>query len=557
MNEEEKLRKIEEMKKKREEENKKMFNEYIETRIDIKNNFLPKSNDENNTYYDVIVKMNSLRELLLDGWEIYCSNQYENYKNNPYCIPISILGEGNSGKSFLLKRIFNVNIPNGFSQKTEGISVKYLENFNFALIDTSGLRKSINKDYKNLLKKLIQKENKKTEININEIKNKDENLFYRCFNKINSDIQFIEEFIVDFALKKSNIILIVVGQMTINEQLFINKIINELTNQNFDDKKEIIVIHNLYNFIKKSQVENYVNEVLKKSIYFNLEEVEFDFNVEIQNEISNDFNKKFFIDKFTFLDKEITIIHLIFANDSKESDAGNYYNYSTIHLVKNEIGKLSNFKTFDVIEELKNFLIEKSYNYFKDENNSLSSPINESNLRITNNINEINESKKKMKIIENSNLKMLSDIEEQKNKIKYSKNVFIPPYSYYKEFVKKSFLYKNYKGNEKIEILVIAIELAGIIIGLKSSIKISKNGNYNVLITGIKELKKNNDISCYESNIEENEFKIEFEIDINEIELKSTKLIKSSMKNGIIKLYYEIKPKIKDDEKIEIKIKKK
>ena len=129
--------------------------EYNENRIEIKNIFLPKTNNENNTYYDIIVKMNSLGELLFDGWEIYCSNQYENYKNN-HCLPISVLGEENSGKSFLLERIFDIDLPNGFSQKTEGISVKYLDHLNFALIDTYGLRKSMTKNCKNQLKKLIK-----------------------------------------------------------------------------------------------------------------------------------------------------------------------------------------------------------------------------------------------------------------------------------------------------------------------------------------------------------------------------------------------------------------
>ncbi len=152
--EERERKKFEELKKKEEEREKKLINEYNEKRIDIKNIFLPKKY-ENNTYYDVIIKMNSLRELLFDGWEICCSNKYENYKNNPYIrsVPISIIGEGNSGKSFLLERIFNVELPNGFSQKTEGISVKYLDNGEFALIDTCGLRKSINKNDKNQLKK--------------------------------------------------------------------------------------------------------------------------------------------------------------------------------------------------------------------------------------------------------------------------------------------------------------------------------------------------------------------------------------------------------------------
>ena len=31
---------------------------------------------------------------------------------------------------------------------------------------------------------------------------------------------------------------------------------------------------------------------------------------------------------------KIRIKHLIFANDSKESEAGNYYNYSTIKILR-------------------------------------------------------------------------------------------------------------------------------------------------------------------------------------------------------------------------------
>ena len=98
--------------------------------------------------------------------------------------------------------------------------------------------------------------------------------------------------------------------MTINEQLFINKL-----KKNFDDNKVIIVIHNLNNFTKKSQVENYINDVLKKSIYFNLEEKEFNFRYN-ENEIQNDFNKKYFIDLDLNQKNVNKFTHLIFANDS-------------------------------------------------------------------------------------------------------------------------------------------------------------------------------------------------------------------------------------------------
>ena len=70
-------------------------------------------------------------------------------------------------------------------------------------------------------------------------------------------------------------------------------------------------------------------------------------------------NNKFFIEKYynEQIKKHIVIRHLIFANDSKESEAGNYYNFSSINFLRNIIVSISNQRPFDVIKELKEFLI--------------------------------------------------------------------------------------------------------------------------------------------------------------------------------------------------------
>ena len=71
---------------------------------------------------------------------------------------------------------------------------------------------------------------------------------------------------------------------------------------------------------------------------------------------------------------------------------------------------------------------------------------------IINKNNEIkfeNNSKKSfiLKIKENSNLYLFSYIEDSNDNINYLGNAFIPPFSYYIEFVNKSFLDKYYKGD--------------------------------------------------------------------------------------------------------------
>ena len=86
-------------------------------------------------------------------------------------------------------------------------------------------------------------------------------------------------------MSKSKVILLVVGQLTISEQLFINNLKDTIT----EDKK-IIIIHNLLNFVKKKQVEDYINDVLKRSLFFNLEEMPF---TELGEE--NEDNKKTYL----------------------------------------------------------------------------------------------------------------------------------------------------------------------------------------------------------------------------------------------------------------------
>ena len=599
--EEEDKKKKEEQEKKKQEEKNKIFNEYNEKRIEIKDIFMPAIKYEKENFYDVIIKINLLNELLIDGWEIcYSKENYEQNKDK-LLIPISVIGESNRGKSYLLGRICNIDLPAGFNEKTEGISVKYLliDKYNCALIDSAGGQTPIVKDDKNNLyfkkflkdilineeeKKLDEKKDnkreiekkieeiKKTDYDLKEIKTKNENLFDRCLKKIISDKTITEQFIKDFVLNKSRIIIIVVGQLTISEQLLINNI--KEINRNNNETEEIIIIHNLLNFVKKKQVEDYINDVLKKSIYFNLEERNI---TEIDNVINQDVNKKYFIERYEneVNKKSIVIRHLIYANDSKESEAGNYYNYSSINYLRNIIVAISNQRAFDIIKELKDFLIHDSFEYIelneeqkkKDKKvDKIITPFTEKNIIIEEKIenneiqNEQNEDNKEqknqkktylMKIIDIPNLRLKKLQTDESGNFKYLGNAFIPNYSYYTELVDKNTLKKIDKNNklninDQMEVLIIAIELAGKIKDFRPKIN-TRNGKYYIIISGEKELPKVNDIVYY-SDIEENEFRIEFEINMDEIELQSNKLLKNATKDGIVKLYYEIKSKSKKKE---------
>ena len=124
-NVDEKLQKVEETKSQLETENKGL-NEMInkgETKLD----FLKNSAE---TYYDVVIDINSIYSIINEGWEIkYNKERKEIYDKiiKEETMKIGVLGLNNVGKSYLLSKMVHVEIPTGHSIETKGISIKYSE----------------------------------------------------------------------------------------------------------------------------------------------------------------------------------------------------------------------------------------------------------------------------------------------------------------------------------------------------------------------------------------------------------------------------------------------
>ena len=79
-------------------------------------------------YYDVIIDINSINALKNEGWAIkYNEERKEIYNKiiSEETIKIGVLGLNNVGKSFLLSKIVQRDIPKGYSIETKGISIKY------------------------------------------------------------------------------------------------------------------------------------------------------------------------------------------------------------------------------------------------------------------------------------------------------------------------------------------------------------------------------------------------------------------------------------------------
>ena len=298
-------------------------------------------------FYDLIINIKSIRELSEKnkGWEIKWNKDMkiikEFIKDNKKLLNVGILGNGNMGKSFILSRIFKENIPSGYSVITEGLSIKINKEKFLSLIDSAGLQTPL--------------------IKYEEIKNT-ENEYELLYKDKTQTENFIQNLILHF----SDMLLIVVGKLTFNEQRLINKIKNELENQN--SKKPIFIIHNLMNFHTIAQVEEHINNTLLKSASFKLEKVR-----DIKK--SSKGQERYYLIENDKREKDFYIYHLVMAREMTE--AGDYYNNYVYEFLEERFNDFPDRNSFYILDEIRNKFAEWSSEILED-------PINVENLIIQN-----------------------------------------------------------------------------------------------------------------------------------------------------------------------------
>ena len=270
---------------------------------------------------------------------------------------IGVIGSENRGKSTILSDFSQIELPTGVSIKTEGLSIKYpdLEKFKnrkIILLDSDGLETAIlnSKDDE------IEESSSSNDINKDEmIENGNEDLYNKNkraekenkeFANKSRDIIQLELFLQNFIIKYSDILILILGKLSINEQKLLIKVKTHIHNLN--RKEPLIVIHNLKEFETKKQVNDYLNNILKNSFTFSLKE-----NEEVNlNEEESEW-KNFFEPN-----SSPKIYHLIYGK--KGTEAGDFYNEKSIKFIYNLISSLSDKEKFDPIECVKKYFVEIS-----------------------------------------------------------------------------------------------------------------------------------------------------------------------------------------------------
>ena len=117
----------------------------------------------------------------------------------------------------------------------------------------------------------------------------------------------------------------------------------------------------LFMLVTKDQVQDYINNVLMKSLTFKLEKTDisnFDGNTETVDKNYSYYHEECGNDNDNKNDKNNVIEHLIMAKD--DSEAGKYYNETTIKFLLSNIVTCPKLSKYPVKSSIKNFLYDMS-----------------------------------------------------------------------------------------------------------------------------------------------------------------------------------------------------
>ena len=405
----------------------------IKEKINLMDNTREKMNLKKDPleFYDIIVGINSLKNVKIKGWEVIMSEkgkQFVNSEEKEKILVVGVLGNRNKGKSFILQSLSGEDLQTGTSINTIGLSLK-LTKEKYILLDSAGSESPLLG-------------------NDGDIK------------EISRDKLFTENFIQTYIMNYSNVLLLVVGNMTFSEQKLINRISLDLERLKKKRNRSLLIIHNLQTLETIEQVENYVKEYLLNSATFHLEK---------DHSVFDGLNCEYYYDS-----KNKEIRHLIYAKEF--SEAGNFYNPKAIKLIKstNAINTDKyNYNYFNTLNEHFKIVGKEMFDLNKDINFEL----NENEL--TKDSEENNEFNEKL-IKYNSCLKFETenDIELKKFVIdelggsSFVRNGFNPDYEFY------------YNDKE----LILKIDCPGDEVTLEAKRKKNKDRNididYYIEITG-------------------------------------------------------------------------
>jgi len=281
--------------------------------------------------YDIVINIDSLKSQTI-GWDIWINERnlemINACSNNTI---IGLVGRENIGKTFILNKLCGFELPSGSNVHTKGLSMKYsnAKNNDLICLDSAGIQTPVYYFDEKLMDRFS--------VNKEDLNRKE----YIKRQMIN-DRTITDTFIQDFILDVCEVILIVVGQLTQNDQKFIERIAWK-----YQAKKRIIVVHNFSNLYSVEDVNNRIDMDIIKAFDTKPRIIP---NRDIYEYIEKKENKS-----------KDSISHLVLGVDW--SNSGKKFNDPTFEHIMKIIDTRLEKRTLNLIEKLKNFF-QKNFNKY-------------------------------------------------------------------------------------------------------------------------------------------------------------------------------------------------
>ncbi|KAL4473943.1 hypothetical protein ABPG72_000305 [Tetrahymena utriculariae] len=301
---------------------------------------------KNTNTYDVLISINSMYDLS----NRQCTIKYfekenktkEKIDSQKKCSIIGFQGVKNRGKTFLLNQLSNEKFPSAFYESTLGISAKVdiKDSSTKIYLDSEGVQKPAKFNWNEAYKS----KSKNTQ------KNEDETKFLNQMQEqvIQSffDIKATEQLQQEFLLQSCEIVIIVVGMLSIEDQKLISSIIDRQLSC------QIIVVHNYKEIKELKHIENHVENSLMYQFPLAIH------RPDLKLKSDKEHNKTVYIDR-----RYKNVVHVIFANN--KSEAGDFYNQFSLEYIRQKIQLHSRNKSFCISEKFVKFLNDYLPNYIE------------------------------------------------------------------------------------------------------------------------------------------------------------------------------------------------
>ena len=485
-------------------------------------------------FYDLVIKIDSFRNLKKKeqgdyGCDILYSKDFDyDKRTKEELVRIGVVGNGNRGKSFILSKLTNHKVPSGFSIKTKGISLKYpdmktKDGKGMVIIDSAGFETPLLESF---------------DCKLDSLSNLDAKEAYTKINDLAKDRAILEVFIQKYVLEYSDITIAVVGQLTYSEQQLLLRIKRENT------KKKIFIVHNLLNLETKKQVTYYIDNVLKQSLFFQIDErrmTNLDENKKVDSTV---LNQTYYHEQYTDKNDNTrlnTIEHLIMAKEGTE--AGNYYNQSAISFLATNTTTTTKLNKYPVKRTIKNYLYKMSSDFFE-------SSIPQKNI-IDGEVTIDNIKKNKLYIDGYNKDIILKSINiDSLGFSSFLGRSYQPSYCLYivdnvdKLPIKKTKSELKIEGDKPYYILVLIVDIPGELEDPNIIPKVDTHIDFVFKLEGSRKINKKeteinpNRYDCYYSSIKEGLFSLCISIKPENIYLDSTDPIFKNYENGLLTYYY-------------------